>query len=97
MEKRTELTESQWRLVHRFNELLDSMSREGIGLIIRGEDVYAINVADVDETFYPDEDYDNERDLETDEVAYGSMTLTHFAPFAVGGVLDETLGIAYKE
>ena len=96
MEKKLELTDAQWRLVHRLNDLCREMRKEGIGLVLKGEDVYAMNVTEVFETFYPDEDYDNEMELQTAEIAYDDMALVGIVPFAVGGVLDETLGIAYK-
>ena len=94
MDKRLKLTEAQWRLLHRFNDLITEMGKEKMLLVHCNGDIRVINGEYVEDYVFPEE---IDEEMNEVEVRFEDFPLTHLNLFYSGGWCDDTFGIRFKE
>lgn len=95
MDKRLELTEAQWRLVHRFNDLCREMKRNGIGFVNQPGSIHLINLNHVDDYVFPEE-MNPEDDIDEELVDFEDMTPCDMDIFYASADVDDNMGIRFK-
>lgn len=95
MDKRLELTEAQWRLAHRFNELCREMKKNGIGFVNKPGSIYFINLKNVEDYVFPEEIIP-EDDIDEELVDLEHMTPCDMDIFYASADCDDVMGIRFK-
>ena len=93
MDKRLEMTDAQWRLFHRFNELCKEMEKEKMLFVHNNGELRVFNGENVDDYVFPEEVSTEDGEI---EVNYEQVPLTQLNIFYFGGGLDETFGVRFK-
>ena len=93
MDKRLEMTDAQWRLFHRFNDLCKEMKKEKMLFVHNNGELRVFNGENVDDYVFPEEV--STEDGET-EVGFEDVPLTHLDIFYFGGGFDATFGVCFE-
>lgn len=93
MDKRLAMTDAQWRLFHRFNDLCKEMTKENMLFVHNNGNLGVFNGENVDDYVFPEEVCDEEGEI---EVKYDDIPTTSLDIFYFGGGLDESFGIRFK-
>lgn len=94
MDKRLSLTEAQWRLYYRFNDLCREMRKEKMLFVNNNGNLGLINGEYVDDYVFPE---DIDKDFNEVEVRTEKLPTTALNMFYSTGYLDETFGIRFYE
>ena len=93
MDKRLEMTDAQWRLYHRFNDLCKEMKKEKMLFVHQEGKIHVINGENVEDYVFPEEVCMDDNEV---EVKFDDTPSTQLSIFYFGGGLDESFGIRFK-
>ena len=87
------MTDAQWRLFHRFNDLCREMRKEKMLFVRHDGNLKVFNGASVADYVFPEDICDEENEV---EVKFNEVPSTELDMFYFGSELDETFGVRFE-